>query len=186
MPNVQTVLKEEIARVARKEIKSAVGKLKEDNIALKRSVTALKRELASQEAELKRVRKLIGKSAAAATTAKTGDEQSEGRFWVTSNGIKSLRKKLRLTQAEFAELLGVSGQAVYQWEAKSGQLKVRSKTREAIIDIRKLGGAKEAQAKLVEQRTENPCVPGSNPGLATIFPPTFSRSFFGSHLPTAL
>jgi DNA-binding transcriptional regulator YiaG len=152
MPNVHTVLKEEIARVARKEIKAAVGKLRDDNQALKRSISALKRELASQDAELKHLRKQIGKSTkASAAKSSTGDDD-DGRFWVTSNGIKSLRKKLGLTQAEFAELLGVSGQAVYQWEAKSGTLKVRSKTREAIIEARKLNGSKAAKAALEEMR----------------------------------
>ena len=37
-----------------------------------------------------------------------------------------------------------------------------------------------ALAQLVEQRTENPCVPGSIPGGTTTFikPQTFSLSFF--------
>ena len=43
MPNVHTVLKEEIARVARKEIKIATDKLKQDNSALKKSVGSLKK-----------------------------------------------------------------------------------------------------------------------------------------------
>ena len=30
-------------------------------------------------------------------------------------------------------------------------------------------------AQLVEQWTENPCVPGSNPGITTILKPLFSR-----------
>ena len=36
-----------------------------------------------------------------------------------------------------------------------------------------LAKRKGAIAQLVEQRTENPCVPGSIPGLATIFLPFF-------------
>ena len=32
-----------------------------------------------------------------------------------------------------------------------------------------------AIAQLVEQWTENPCVPGSNPGITTILKPLFSR-----------
>jgi|TARA_B100000530_G_scaffold334248_1_gene283748 hypothetical protein len=35
-----------------------------------------------------------------------------------------------------------------------------------------------AIAQLVEQRTENPCVPGSNPGSTTFTTSTFSWGFF--------
>ena len=159
MPNVHTVLKEEIARVARKEIKSTVEKMRQDNLDLKRSVSSLKRELARQEAQLKKLKKAVSTSGMAAKANVSSETEDGGRFWVTSKGIKSTRKKLRLTQSEFAELLGVSGQAVYQWEAKSGTLKVRSKTQEAIINARKLGGAKEAKAAIEEIRAASETAP---------------------------
>ena len=45
--------------------------------------------------------------------------------------------------------MGVSPNAVYQWEHKSGMLRLRSKTRAAVMAVRELG-AREAKAKLAE------------------------------------
>ena len=77
-------------------------------------------------------------------------EQEEGkkaRF--TSKGIQSLRKKLRLSQADFGKLLGATPHAVYLWEKKVGALNLRDKTKAAILSIRGLG-ATEAKEKLEE------------------------------------
>jgi len=77
-------------------------------------------------------------------------EQEEGkkaRF--TSRGISALRKKLRLSQADFGKLLGATPHAVYLWEKKIGALNLRDKTKAAILSIRGLG-AKEAKEKLAE------------------------------------
>ena len=53
MPNVVSVLREEIIRLARKEIRGQVGPLKKTNAELRRTVTALKGEVA----EVKRTKK---------------------------------------------------------------------------------------------------------------------------------
>ncbi len=77
-------------------------------------------------------------------------EQEEGkkaRF--ASRGIQSLRKKLRLSQADFGKLLGTTAHSVYLWEKKAGALNLRDKTKAAILSIRKLS-AREAKEKLEE------------------------------------
>jgi len=77
-------------------------------------------------------------------------DQEEGRkARLTSRGIRSLRKKLRLSQLDFGKLLGTTAGAVYLWEKKEGALSLRDKTRAAILSIRVLG-AKEAREKLDE------------------------------------
>jgi DNA-binding transcriptional regulator YiaG len=68
---------------------------------------------------------------------------------LTSRGIRSLRRKLRLTQADFAKLVGTTPYSVYLWETKEGALKPRDKTREAILSIKGLG-AREAKERLEE------------------------------------
>jgi DNA-binding transcriptional regulator YiaG len=78
---------------------------------------------------------------------KPDEETSKARL--TSRGIRSLRKKLRLSQADFGKLLGTTPHAVYLWEKKEGALSLRDKTKAAILSIRGLG-AREARAKLVE------------------------------------
>lgn len=63
-----------------------------------------------------------------------------------------MRRKLGLSQESFAKLVGVSPNAVYQWERKSGMLRLRSKTHAAVMAARKLG-SREAKAKLAEVAT---------------------------------
>jgi DNA-binding transcriptional regulator YiaG len=56
---------------------------------------------------------------------------------------------LRLSQADFAKLLGTTPGAVHLWERKDGALNLRDKTKAAILSVRGLG-AREAKEKLKE------------------------------------
>jgi DNA-binding transcriptional regulator YiaG len=60
-------------------------------------------------------------------------------------GFASLRKKLGLTAAEMAQLLGVSAQSVYHWEI--GKSRPRASQLPAISAVRKMG-KKEAAERL--------------------------------------
>ena len=60
---------------------------------------------------------------------------------------RSLRRKLRLSQAEFGKLLSVSEQAVYMWERRNGAIRVRDTTRANLMAIRDFG-AREARQRL--------------------------------------
>jgi DNA-binding XRE family transcriptional regulator len=68
---------------------------------------------------------------------KLPEQQEKARF--TSKGIHSLRSRLHLTQAEFAKLVGATTHAVYLWENKEGPLKLRDKTKAALLSIRDWG-----------------------------------------------
>ena len=58
-----------------------------------------------------------------------------------------MRRKLRLSQAQFARLLKVSPVSVYLWEKKQGALKLRDATRAAVLGLRGMG-AREAKQRL--------------------------------------
>jgi len=75
------------------------------------------------------------------------EEGKKARF--ASRGIQSLRKKLRLSQADFGKLLGTTAHSVYLWEKKAGVLNLRDKTKAAILSIKGLG-AREAKEKLAK------------------------------------
>lgn len=144
-------LKNEILRLAGKAVRSAVAPLNKEKVGLKKAVRDLKRRVKKLEgdnelllAEQERHRKLVVGSIPA-------DKLS---IRVTAKGMRSLRKKLGLTQAEFAKLVGVSGQNVYQWERKEGAIRVRDNTKKAIFAIRDLG-AREARRRL-EDMAEAP------------------------------
>jgi DNA-binding transcriptional regulator YiaG len=144
MPNIGKVLKDEIARISRKEVKASIGGLGKSYISLKRIVGDLKKRVASLEKENRRL-VAEAKKTKPEPTQKPVEEQEKARF--TSKGIRSLRNRLRLTQADFAKLVGATTHAVYLWEKKEGALNLRDKTKKALLSIRGIG-AREAKAKL--------------------------------------
>ena len=54
-----------------------------------------------------------------------------------------------MSQAELAELVGVSEQSVYMWEQRDGPLKLRDTSKSALLDLREIG-VREARARLGE------------------------------------
>ena len=149
MSNVVKLLKAEIARISKREAKSATQGIGKSNTWLRKIVADLKRRVVLLEKENKR---LVG-------TVKKYQEESPGKpdedtkkARLTSRSIRSLRNKLRLSQAGFAKLVGVTTHAVYLWENKEGALSLRDKTKAALLSIRGLG-AREAKQKLAEGGT---------------------------------
>jgi DNA-binding transcriptional regulator YiaG len=136
MPNLMVVLKEEVCRLARKETKPIFSKLHKDSAALKRFAADAKRRIAALEAASKRLLALIEEVQGVVPKA-APEKVEKARF--TAKTIKLLRDKLDISQTELGELVGVSTNSVYKWEQKEGRLKLRDKTVEALVAIRKLG-----------------------------------------------
>jgi DNA-binding XRE family transcriptional regulator len=144
VPDIARLLKDEIRRVTRKELKQTASELKQSNVALRRAVSDLKQRVGKLEREKKRLTRGLERQGVA--TPPEAVEEAP-RLRATSNTIRMLREKLGLTQAELAVLLGVTGQSVYQWEAKGGRLQLRTATRAALAEIRGIG-KREAHKKL--------------------------------------
>jgi DNA-binding transcriptional regulator YiaG len=145
MSNVVKILKAEIARISKKEAKSATEAIGKSNTWLRKTVADLKKRLVLLEKENKRLAAIVKKYQ---TTQPEKVDQEEGKkVRFSSRGILALRKKLRLSQAHFGKLLGTTPHAVYLWEKKIGALNLRDKTKAAILSIRGLG-AREAKEKL--------------------------------------
>ena len=147
MSNVVKILKAEIARISKKEAKSAAQAIGKSNTWLRKTVADFKKRLVVLEKENKRLTAAM-KKYQMAQPEKVGQEEGEkARF--TSKGIHSLRKKLRLSQADFGKLLGTTPHSVYLWEKRIGALNLRDKTKAAILSIRGLGPG-EAREKMAE------------------------------------
>lgn len=142
MPNLAALLKSEISRIARKEVRAETQAFKKASAQYRADIAALKRRIASLESALKKLGKtgLVSRKAAEASTPQSL------RFRV--GGFAALRKKLGLSAAEMGQLLGVSAQSVYHWE--SGKSKPRAAQLAAIAQVRKLG-KREAAARLAQQ-----------------------------------
>jgi len=141
MPNLATVLKAEIARIARKELRGDLDALKKASAGYRREIATLKR----RNAELERLVKRAVKAAphAAAKSDETSAEDRQLRF--SPARFASQRKKLGLSAANFAKLIGVSSLSVYKWE--NGQTRPRRPQLEAIASVRGIG-KREAQTRL--------------------------------------
>jgi DNA-binding transcriptional regulator YiaG len=145
MPNIATILKTEIARVARKEVRSEIGSLKKAATTHRTEIAALKRRAQALEQELRR----LGKAKSSVASAAVGEESSKPlRF--SAKGLASQRARLGLSAEECGRLLGASGQSVYNWEA--GSARPRAKHLPSIAALRTLG-KKQAVAVLASMST---------------------------------
>lgn len=142
MPNIATILKTEISRVARKEARADTQPLKKASALHRSDIAALKRRITVLEKLVAR----LGK-AAAKTTPAAPVEQPGGAFRFSASGLQAQRKRLGLSASEVALLLGVSDQSVYKWE--NGKTRPRASQFASIAALRGLG-KKEAAARLNE------------------------------------
>ena len=146
MPNIAALLKDEMRRIASREVRATIAGLKKDNVRLKRTVADHKRRLAELERTAKR---LESETAPIRTEAARPAQEELQKARITARFIKNLRKRLGLSQAQLAKLLEVSPQSVFSWEHKEGRLTLRDGTKAAIVQARKLG-AREARKRLEE------------------------------------
>jgi DNA-binding transcriptional regulator YiaG len=147
MLNVVKVLKAEIARISRREARSATQGIAKSNTWLRRVVADLRKRVLLLEKENRRLAATVKKYQVAQPQVPDEEEGKKARF--TSSGIRALRKKLRLSQADFGKLLGTTPHAVYLWEKKRGALNLRDRTKAALLSITELT-AKDAKQKLSE------------------------------------
>ena len=141
MPNLSTILKGEITRLARKEIKVAVDPVRKANAGQRKEIAELKRQVAALQRDLK----------ASLKPSKVGKQEGEAststRF--SAKGLKSLRAKLGLSAGEFGLLVGASGQSIYKWETGKGV--PRASQLPALASVRGIG-KREAAKRLASMQ----------------------------------
>lgn len=145
MPNFNKLFQEEVRRLAKKETKDELARLTKSNVELRRSLSDLKKKFAD-------LQKAVRAGGSGGKAARETTEEAEGgegpdRTRISSKTIRTLRQRLGLTQAEFAKLVGVTGQSIYQWESKEGQLRFRGGAKERINAVKSIG-AREARKRL--------------------------------------
>ena len=125
MANVMKALKDEISRIARSEINAALKPIKSVNASQRKYIAELRRRVDVLEKEKKRLVKTVAK--AVPVQEEPSEESSRG--WISGAGIRSMRKRLKLSQKAFAELAGISLPTVALWESakNSGKLNIRRK-----------------------------------------------------------
>jgi DNA-binding transcriptional regulator YiaG len=156
MGKLEGIIKSEIVRLAKREMRKIsvpLGKdvrlLKNTVSQLRKTVLAVERFAARQKVELEKGKVLL---------EATPEEVKESRF--SPRLIRSLRKRLGITQKELAILTGVTIGAIHQWE--SGLFVPRAQKKSALVALRKLGRREvrrllgEKKVKLTEKKVSRP------------------------------
>jgi DNA-binding transcriptional regulator YiaG len=142
MPNIAAVIKAEIARLSKKEAKSATTQLKKASVQYRADIAKLKRLLNEQEKEIK----LLKQRAQEWGSAQAEDVSLEGiRF--SARSVKAQRQRLGLSAADYGKLVGVSGLTIYNWE--HGSTTPRQAQLTALVAVRGIG-KREALRRLAE------------------------------------
>ncbi|MDQ8034098.1 MAG: helix-turn-helix domain-containing protein [Bordetella sp.] len=122
MPNIASVLKTEIARVARKEVRGETESLKKASTQHRAAIAQLRREMADLHKALKQAQRAAGTVVRAGARpapggnapAAEGGDGTPRRF--SASRLAAHRAKLGLSAAEYGRLVGMSGATIYNWE----------------------------------------------------------------------
>lgn len=142
MANLATVLKEEIRRLARKETRTLTETMRRQSAQHRRDIADLKRQVASLEGKVA----LLEKNAWKRSPSRTGGADTSApstRF--SAKGLAAHREKLGLAAHEYALLLDVSAQTLYNWEQERSR--PRASQLGKLASIRGMG-KREAIARL--------------------------------------
>jgi DNA-binding transcriptional regulator YiaG len=130
MPNIASILKGEISRVARKEVRAEIETLKKASVSYRSAIAELRRQVAALEKELRRVAKESGRAKSVGTP---GDSEATKRRFSAAR-LAAHREKLGLSAASYGRLIGVSGQTIYHWE--QGKARPRAAQLEHLAAVR--------------------------------------------------
>jgi DNA-binding transcriptional regulator YiaG len=141
MANIAVVLKDEIRRLARKEVKSHLGATRRVTARYRSDIAQLKRLVQLQERKLAALASNQAKQPKAEEVPE--DVAPGSRF--SARSVRAQRKRLKLTAEEYAKLIGVSTQTVYLWER--GKVRPKASQFAALVAVRSLG-RREVRARL--------------------------------------
>lgn len=147
MPNIASVFKAEITRLARKEVRENSDGLKKAVAAHRAEIADLKRRIRTLEATVKRIARSPIASPVRSRRSAPGEaaESDSTGLRFRAKGMAANRKRLGMSASDFGLLVGTTGQSIYAWEA--GKAKPRPQALAAIAALRGIG-KREAEAKL--------------------------------------
>jgi len=130
---IEAVIKEAIARGARRQMRGAM-------LPMRRELRRLKRKVAQLQGAMTPLRRsAVGwqrMMASGPPVPRVSEDQAKASR-LSPRLIRSLRKRIGLSRMALAKLVGVSAAALAQWE--SGVAAPRLQNRAALIGLRKVG-----------------------------------------------
>jgi len=141
MPNIATALRDEIRRLAKREIKTVTQSTKQAVAQHRRDIAMLKRLVQVQQKEIRFLK--AQESKRLNQPAKVEEPVKGLRF--SARSVRAQRQRLGLSAEDFAKLVGVSGLTIYNWE--HGKARPRKQRLGALFALRHIG-RREAQKRL--------------------------------------
>ncbi len=135
MPNIAQLLKDEISRLARKEVRAASTPLQQQIQELKKTNRQQREAI---DLLLRRVDQLQALTGSPSNKIlKAPDIEDERQIRLSGTSIKKHRKRLGLSQGELGQLLNVSTNTIVRWEQDKS--KPREAYRAGIAQLRTMG-----------------------------------------------
>jgi len=111
MTNIASVLKSEISRIARKEVRAEIDSLKKASTQYRSAIAQLRRQVAELDKKLNQAGRL-----ARASSRAVEHRQSEMPRRFSAGRLTAHRAKLGISAAAYGKLVGMSGATIYLWE----------------------------------------------------------------------
>jgi len=146
MAKIEGVIKAEIMRLAKREVRAVFRPLKREVWQMSSRLSSLSKGIAS----LERMAKELHLEEAEPKLEASPEEVKASR--ITPERISRLRKKLGISQRELGILIGASLGAVLSWE--KGKFKPKADKKIALVALRKL--KKREVKKLLAQKADEP------------------------------
>jgi DNA-binding transcriptional regulator YiaG len=145
MGKMESIIKSEVQRLAKREIHKTLAPLAQDIRLLKNKVSQLQKIVSLLERSKAHREKLSGIKEE--TLEASPEEVKASRF--SPQLIKSLRRHLGISQKELALLVGVSLGAAHLWE--TGKFKPKDEKKRVLVALRKLG--RREVRRLLEEKS---------------------------------
>jgi DNA-binding transcriptional regulator YiaG len=146
MGKLEGIIKDEIIRLAKREMRMKFVPLHRDVRSLKITASQLHKSVLGLQRVVSQQKKEMGPKPVPEVTP---EDMKKARF--SPRLIKSLRKHLGISQKEMGKLAGVTVGAIFQWE--KGKFEPRDNKKKILVGLRKLG-RQEARRLLEEKREE--------------------------------
>jgi DNA-binding transcriptional regulator YiaG len=140
MTTIASVLKAEISRVARKEVRAEIESLKKASTQHRSAIAQLRRQVADLQKQLKLTQRQRG--ALQARDAAAADKPR--RF--SAARLAAHRSKLGFSAASYGKLVGMSGATIYLWE--------QGKSRPNAEQLKRLAAVRALSRRAALERAE--------------------------------
>jgi DNA-binding transcriptional regulator YiaG len=147
MPNIAAMFKEEILRLARKEVRRQTNVLRKASAQYRKDLAEMKRRVSDLQRRITPLEKQTLRDVSSEVAEVDADHV---RF--TAKGLRSQRKRLGLSAADCGKLISVTDQTIYNWEHETARPR---KQQVALIASLRRMGKREAHARLEQLAGSN-------------------------------